>query len=295
MTVKIDKNIVAVVTGFIIVISFCLVELLLPSTGKNVQTAAQTNGELKLPVLMYHHILKNEARLGDYVISPAQLESDFKYITEHGYTSISSEELLSYVNGGTLPEKCVMITFDDGYESVYEYAFPLLKKYKLKATVSIIGKHTDIFSNPNEPNNVNYGHLSWDQLREMQKSGFVEIENHTYDMHENAGKSRYGIRIKKGESTESYKAALTKDIGGLTKQIKEEIGVTPITFAYPFGAICKESKPILTELGFKVILTCEEKINIINQGTEEPIILKRFNRAHKYSTYQFFNKLGFES
>lgn len=184
-----------------------------------------------------------------------------------------------------------MITFDDGYESVHEYAFPILKKYEMKAVISIIGKQTDIFSNPDEPRHINYSHVSWDQLREMKESGIFEIENHSYDMHgsgRNGG--RYGIRIKKGESAEDYKKALTNDIGGLQEKMEKELSEKPLVFAYPFGALCKESKPILKEQGFKLILVCEEKVNHIEKGAELPISVRRYNRASRYSTYEYFKK-----
>lgn len=291
--IKINYNFVAFLIGICLVAVFCFIELAFPQSLKeDVKGVNAESDTVSLPVVMYHHILKSPDRLGDYVISPQQFEEDLKYIQKCGYQTISSQELMDFIqNGVPLPEKAIMITFDDGYESVHEYAFPLLQKYNMKAVVSIIGKHTDIFSNPNEPRSINYSHLSWDQLREMQQSGVFEIENHSYDMHGNRGDKRYGIRIKKEETLEEYKKALTDDIGGLSEQIINEIGVKPTIFAYPFGALCAESKPILTDMGFQIILTCEEKVNKISPFTETPIALKRFNRASKYNTYDFFKKL----
>lgn len=294
MVVKINYNFVAVFLSICLVMLFCIMELVLP---QNVSTSAEANaakeGQVILPVAMYHHILTSPSRWNDYTISPDQFEEDLKYIKECGYTTVSAGELISWADEGTpLPEKPILITFDDGYESVYEYAFPLLKKYEMKAVVSIIGRYTDLFSDPNEPSHVNYAHLSWNQCREMKDSGLIEIQNHTYDMHSNTESKRYGIRINKGESEDAYKKALYEDIGGLNAQIKEELGESPFVFAYPFGALCKESKPILEELGFQMILTCEEKINVLSAEPEKPLVLKRFNRAHHYSTYDYYTKLG---
>ncbi len=292
MIIKINYNYVAVFLSLVLVISFLFVELLSPPIMGADITANSEDESIKLPVAMYHHILNSPSRLGDYVISPAQFEEDLKYIEEKGYTTITSVQLLNFIqNGKELPENPILITFDDGYESVHEFAYPLLKKYNMKAIVSIIGKHTDIFSKKDEPRHINYSHLSWDQLRDMQQSGVFEIQNHSYNMHQPQGKGRYGIRMKKGESEEDYRAALLKDIGGLNDQITAEIGVAPTVFAYPFGALSKQSRPILDELGFKIILTCEEKVNNLSPDNELPLKLKRFNRASSYTTSSFYGKL----
>lgn len=255
-----------------------------------VQQANATASATVLPVVMYHHILKSKQ--GDYIISPDQFEQDLKYIKENGYTTVTTADILAFVEDGVdLPEKPIYITFDDGFEAVYTYAMPLLKQYNMKAVISVIGKHTDIFSDPTETKHLNYSHLSWSQLREMQASAVFEIGNHTYDMHDNCGGKRYGIRKRDGESQCEYVDYLQNDIGALSKQIEHEIGTAPVVFAYPFGALCRDSKQALNDMGFKVLLTCEEKVNKIEIGAKTPISLRRFNRAAKYSTTDFFKRL----
>ena len=83
---------------------------------------------------MYHHISKKTSALGAYVITPEQFESDLKFIKDKGYEAITTQNLVDYFDGKfELPEKPIMITFDDGYLSFYEYAYPLLKQYNMKA------------------------------------------------------------------------------------------------------------------------------------------------------------------
>ncbi len=294
MIIKI--NIKKLLTQLVIlaVLITCIVQFATPQSLK-ADSKKVEDTTVKLPVAMYHHILKDTARLGDYVISPTQFEEDLKYIQKSGYQTISTTELLEFIEQGTpLPEKPILITFDDGYESVHEYAYPLLKKYDMKAVVAIIGKHTDVFSKEEQGKHINYSHLSWNQLREMQQSGVFEIQNHSYDMHGDQSCKRFGTKIKRGESEEQYNVALEKDVGGLSQQIEREIGIKPILFAYPFGIICKESKPILKELGFKIILSCEEKVNKLKSYSDTPIYLKRYNRASRYSTFNYFKKMGVE-
>ncbi|MEG0570898.1 MAG: polysaccharide deacetylase family protein [Oscillospiraceae bacterium] len=289
MVIKINYNIVAVVLGVLFCFCFFFAEYVTDS----VKTKAVVGEmQIELPVLMYHHILENKNRLGDYVISPAQLESDLKFIKEHNFNTISTAQLSAFLqDGDALPSNPIMITFDDGYESVYKYAYPLLQKYQMKAVVSIIGRYTDLYSDPKTPKHINYSHLNWTQLEEMKNSTTFDVQNHSYNMHANdKKKSRYGIRIIPGESEQHYKESLVDDIGGLSDKIEDKLHIRPQAFAYPFGALCKQSKPILTQLGFKIIFTCEEKINIIKPCSECPVPIKRINRASKYSTEAYFSK-----
>lgn len=293
LIIKINYNFIAFLLAVLLVGSFCVIEFILPQ-DKLVMTE-ETEQTVTLPVVMYHHLSVTSSRLGDYVISPEQFEEDLKYIQKCGYTTISAAELLDFLKEGKiLPQKPIMITFDDGYESVHEYAFPLLKKYNMKAIIAIIGKHTDIFSKEEQPKHINYSHVSWGQLREMQESGVFEIANHSYDMHDNQSGKRKGIRKMEGESDTEYSEAIYEDVGGLSREIEKELGITPNIFAYPFGAICSESKTILEELEFEIILTCEEKPNHLFSHSDLPVPLRRYNRAHKYSTYDFFKKIGVE-
>lgn len=261
-----------------------------------IQTIAEEQGkkdEVRLPVLMYHHVLKDTNRCGDYVISPTQLENDLMELFARGYTPVTTDDIIAYVEAGEkLPEKPILVTFDDGYESFYAYAYPLLIQYNTPAVVSIIGKYTDLYSG-DVTKSLSYAHANWEQLREMQGSNLIEIGNHTYDMHHNDG-SRKGIKKLSSESIDEYRLALTSDIGALSSEMESELTVKPKSFAYPFGAHSKESDMILKELGFKIVFTCEEKVNKlqINENQNEEILrLNRFNRAGKYSTKSFFDSL----
>ena len=122
---------------------------------------------VRVPILMYHSILKDSARQGKYVISPAVLAADLDALQAKGYTAITVSDLLAYVqDGADLPEKPVMITFDDGYSNNYIYAYPLLKQRGMKAVVSIIGSQTALFTDNGEEN-AYWSHLRLDRLREM--------------------------------------------------------------------------------------------------------------------------------
>ena len=155
---------------------------------------------VRVPILMYHSILRDSARQGKYVISPAVLAADLDALQEKGYTAVTVSDLLAYVqDGADLPEKPVMITFDDGYYNNYIYAYPLLKQRGMKAVVSIIGSQTALFTDNGEEN-AYWSHLRLDRLREMQD--VFEVQNHSWNLHE------YGVRRgclrRRDESEETY-------------------------------------------------------------------------------------------
>ncbi len=219
----------------------------------------------ELPILMYHAICDTNGKTGKFVITKDEFEEDLKYLKKEGYTAISFAELLDYTEGiGVLPEKPIMLTFDDGYFNNYCYAYPLLKEYNQKAVISIIGRYTDMYSETDEEN-PKYSHITWEQAREMYRSGLVEIENHSYNSHTN-DKGRNGTKKKTGESTEAYAEYILSDIGKLQDEIEENLGYRPMVFAYPFGSISEASYDILENMGFKATLSCEEKVNYINRG-----------------------------
>lgn len=278
---------------FLLFLVFLIIVLISSYTLYNkAKTTAVYNAEdgKALPIIMYHQITTTGSKLNKYAITPEQFESDIKYLKEAGFETITITDLLSHVYDNTpIPEKPIILTFDDGYESFYEYIYPLLKEYKMKAVVSIVGSFTDQFSE-NEDHNLNYSYLTWKQINEMQNSGYVEIQNHTYDLHK-IDNGRKGVAKKSGESLETYKEILEADILKLQQQILMYTGFKPNTLTYPFGSFSEETKEIIKEMGFLAILTCAEKLNSISYDTDWLYSLGRFNRPYNVSTEAFFKKI----
>lgn len=245
-----------------------------------------------LPVLMYHHILKDTSFHGAYVISPDEFEKDLIFLKENGYSAITVKDLTAFVqNDVPLPEKPVMLTFDDGYLSSLEYALPLLLKYEMKAVISIIAKETELYSE-NTDRHVSYAHLTWEDLKQMEQSGAFEVQNHTYNMHKNKKGERCGTKRVNGESIEQYSTELKNDVGLAQKLLKENCNISPSCFTYPFGMVSDESLRIIKDMGFSASLSCEEGVNFITKNPESLYLLKRFNRAHNRSAQKIFEKLN---
>lgn len=245
---------------------------------------------VRIPILMYHAICESSSKAGKFVITKNAFEDDLKYLKAAGYNTISFSELIDFVeNNVPLPENPIMLTFDDGYYNNYCYAYPLLKEYNAKATISIIGKYTDLYSEISEEN-PNYSHITWEQAREMCDSGLVEIQNHSYNSH-TTDNGRNGTKKKNGESIAAYTEYIYSDIGKLQEEINKNLGYTPTVFAYPFGSVSEASYDILKQMGFKATLSCAEKINEIHTGGSDDLyMLGRFLRTNKRSAEAILKK-----
>lgn len=252
--------------------------------------AAEVSEEIFVPVIMYHSLLKDPARAGDYVVSPETFKADMTYLLDNGYTTVFVRDLADYVeNGADLPSKPVVVTFDDGYYNVMEYVYPFMRENNIKGVMNVVGTYSDK-STAEDEHNPAYSYLTWEEISELEQSGVFEIGNHTYDMHSIGVRS--GCKKKYGENTDTYRTAITEDIGGLQEILTEKSGVTPVTFAYPYGFISEESVPILHEMGFKALLTCYEKPNYISRDDPECLLhINRYNRPANVSTEEFMEKL----
>ena len=99
--------------------------------------------EQSLPVIMYHSVLSDPSRTGDYVITPDEFEKDLIYIKSKGMNTVTPDMIIDYVDNGTpLPADPILLTFDDGHLNNMTYALPLLQKYDMYATVSVVGAYT---------------------------------------------------------------------------------------------------------------------------------------------------------
>ncbi|MGN1112087.1 MAG: polysaccharide deacetylase family protein [Acutalibacteraceae bacterium] len=285
---KVSKSFLAVIFLFLFSVFSCIAYSSAAPTATKADTSSVKS--LSLPVIMYHSLLKDENLQGDYVISPELFQSDIKYLKENGYRIIGAQELLDYSEGKLdLPDKCVMLTFDDGYYNNYLYAYQIAKEENVKFVLSPIGINSEI-QTEGEHLSPSYSHCTWAQLKEMVSSGCVELMNHSYDMHKNT--SRKGTKIMSGESANTYKTALTADLTKAQSLFKNEVGVTPTGFTYPFGAVCDEAEQIIREMGFRLSFTCEEKTNTIEAGNPDSLYgIGRYLRNNKESSKAYFERI----
>ncbi|MBI5446607.1 MAG: polysaccharide deacetylase family protein [Deltaproteobacteria bacterium] len=154
-------------------------------------------------------------------------ESHLKYLKEHGYTVIPLRELVEFRLGrGPTPRpKSVVIVEDDAHRSVYTDMFPLVRKYQVPVTV---------FSYPSAVSNAKYA-MTWDQLRELKRSGLFDVQAHTY-WHPNFKVERKRL------SPEEYGRFVDLQLGKARAKLEKELGGTVDLLAWPFG-ICDGDLP----------------------------------------------------
>lgn len=240
-----------------------------PAGAQEASPAAAEAYSAQVPILMYHNLAQEGS--GNDTISVQRFEEHLAALQDAGYTTITFQDLLAYVEQGTeLPEKPVLLTFDDGYESNYTLAYPLLQQYQMKATIFVIGVSMgkDTYKDTGQ---AMIPHFTQEQAAEMEASGLVAIESHGYDMHEVQGRDpepiRVGILPREDESEWDYAAFLQEDCQAMT----DLLGKTPGVLAYPYGYASELSEVVLHEMGIYATVTIEEKINTIIKGLPQSL------------------------
>ncbi|MGG1795607.1 polysaccharide deacetylase family protein [Brevibacillus formosus] len=213
-------------------------------------------------VLTYHHI--DESDQSSATITPELLRSHLVMLKENGYNVIGMEALLeAHKQNKSLPSKSVVLTFDDGYESFYTHAAPLLKEFGMTATNFVVVESTDQ-KNPNE-----LPHLSWDQMRELEQQGMT-FYSHTYDSHQKIptdtnNRSGPALTSRKYlkeegrlETYKEYHQRIKADISLANQRLVEELGEQPALLAFPYGAYDETVLDISRSLDIELMFAANE-------------------------------------
>ncbi len=184
---------------------------------------------VRLPILMYHYIEyvtdKNDTIRKSLAILPSTFDAQIKTLQDAGYTFLTASQIPDILSGKVeLPEKPIILTFDDGYRDFYTDAYPILKKYNVPATAYIVPGFLD------HPN-----YMFTSQLEEINKDGLVELAAHT--VHH---------AYLKGASKEHAKWEIEESKKELEEQLKKPV----VSFAYPYGAFDLEIAQLVQEAGF---------------------------------------------
>lgn len=216
---------------------------------------------------MYHHIADPppgaDAIRRDLSVSPQAFEAQLRYLVEAGYQPITLGDLIYHLSLGTpLPEKPVILTFDDGYEDHYTNAYPLLKKYGFVGTFFIITEPVD---------SGRAGYMTWAQIEIMSTAG-MEIGSHSYTHLDLRGQSVDYIIWQAVGSKEAIEARLQQPVR---------------FFSYPSGRYDEQVINVLRSANFWGAVTTEagleqssrrtfalRRIRVRNSDTPDTLALK---------------------
>ncbi|MEA4824989.1 MAG: polysaccharide deacetylase family protein [Clostridiaceae bacterium] len=224
--------------------------------------------EVKVPVLMYHHISDTFKSVS--TVTTETFRAQMQALADAGYQAVTFADLIAYVDNGTeLPSNPIVITFDDGYASNLEIAAPVLEKLGFRADITVIGKSIGegVETLP---------HFSLEDVKPWVERGVLEIGAHSYGLHDT--KPRLGVYRMSGESEKAYVAAFTADTQAVTDAITQGLGVRPTVYSYPYGYHTDITEVILSQMGYRVTLTVANGINTIVKGLSQSLrALKRYN------------------
>ncbi|GIP40914.1 polysaccharide deacetylase [Paenibacillus sp. J31TS4] len=216
-------------------------------------------------MLMYHHISPNEEGV---TITQERFAQQMQALEDASYRVISMEEYIGFMKENKpVPPNAVVITFDDGYESYYRFAYPEMKKHGFTGTNFVIVSYVDM-PNPSLP------YLTWDQIQEMKKDGF-SFYSHTYNLHikkSNGGKepvpaltNRLWLdKENRLETEEEYRKRVKEDLLLAEQTLKEKLGNEQSILCFPFGAYNKTVLEIAREAGIQYYSTINDGINTQN-------------------------------
>lgn len=219
---------------------------------------------IRVPILMYHYISvpppdADKVRV-DLSVTPAAFSAQMQYLAATGYHPIRLSDLADYLlNGTPLPDKPIVLTFDDGYADNYANAFPVLKNHKFSATFFVITQFVD----ENRP-----GYMTWTQLEEMAIEG-MEIGSHSIDHPDLRGKLR---------------AFQNTQIAGSKVTIESRIGTPVKSFAYPAGRYDARTIDVLRSTAYLAAVT---EVQGMRQASEDIYELRRIRIRGSYSVTDF--------
>jgi biofilm PGA synthesis lipoprotein PgaB len=227
--------------------------------------------------LCYHEVESDDTQqLTRTAIRVGDLALQFAWLQANGYQPVSVQQILdARASGPALPDKAVLLTFDDGKRDVYTRVLPLLRLFRFPAVVALVGSWLDVAPG----SMVDYDgvplarseFVSWDEVSELQRSGLVEIASHSYNLHRGvlanpqgntqpAATTRMRI-LDRYESDEVYVARLRDDLLRNRDLIAKRTGKKPRVMVWPYGRSNLAAQQVALELGMPMGLSLEDGLN----------------------------------
>lgn len=215
----------------------------------------------RLIVVLCYHDISDEPGSPASTISPSMLRNHIRRSRENGFVFLSLSELLSYRDRPSeLPARVMTLTFDDGYRSFMEQALPVLKEEKVKATLSVVSSFIDRPPADLPPL------MTWEQVREAERTGLVEIASHSHDLHRyvtdnpyrdtapSVTARRHILEEGRYEDREEYLERIRRDLRESMRVFRERLGRSPSVLVWPYGEHNRAARAIAKKEGFTTTL-----------------------------------------
>ena len=235
--------------------------VVIPRKPWNVSGVEPTGYQL-VPVLVYHNISK-EPR-GRLVLGVDAFTEQMRYLKTHGYRVVSLAEFVEWAQlKRQLPRKAVVLTFDDGYRSFREHAYPVLKEMRFPATLFVYTDYVGAGRNA----------LTWDELRALAAEGF-DVQAHS--------KSHGDLRRAEHENEAQYVRRLQAELAEPPRVLARSVG-RPVSFlAYPYGRVDDVVLTKVKEHGYQAAFTVRRESNPV------------FVELHRISRSQIYSEMTLE-
>jgi peptidoglycan/xylan/chitin deacetylase (PgdA/CDA1 family) len=206
-------------------------------------------------IIFCYHLLVDKVRYPGTEITPAAFEAQMKQLKDAGITVISMQDLLAWKRGEkNIPPRCAVITFDDGYKSQYEVAWPILKKYGYPFTMFI---YTEGVRGGSLGGG---GAITWEQLADMRDNG-VDIEAHSATHQDLREGHTITLASPGGKKTRTkltgpqYEQWVQNEVVGCKQLLEQRLGIKINCFAVPFGNYNEHVKELARNAGYEAMFT----------------------------------------
>src|SRR5690625_1271300 len=240
--------------------------------------------------LAWHDVEDTDPDQAFVSVRTDHLINQLAWLRENDYQPVSIDQIIQASEGKiTLPDRAVLLTFDDGYSSFYTRVFPLLKAYQWPAVLAPVGRWLDtphdkkvLFGN-REVERSRF--LTWEQVREISQSGLVEIASHTYDLHHGvpgnpqgnqqpATATRiYNSKTNTYESDEAFRQRIEEDVRAITTRLKSVTGKAPRVWVWQYGRVDGTTLQIARKNGYSIAMTLENGLVRVNDLINMPRVL----------------------
>lgn len=255
----------------------------------------------------FHDVYDSESELDDDAITTDRLINFFEFLLSDGWTALTLDDVAMARQGKkVLPAKSILITFDDGYVSLYTRVFPLLQAYRFPIVAALVGQWMDAPMIAK----VKYGDewvprtefLTWAQAREMQASGLVEFASHSYDQHLALTADRHGTQIpalatyafeaqaNQYEDERRFASRVRRDMQKNTALLSRELGKRPRAFVWPYGRYSLHTIELAREMGYEFALNLNDEPST----ADLPMEIARYLPEHNPTLGQIMTDLRHE-